>query len=96
MNIIINPLDVKKDIRIVKINKHFEQSKEIKTALFYELTLTHINTNISAKESGYNEMEVMMNCLEKLNKMIITKEFFDKIPCDYITEVVEEINSVAK
>ena len=96
MNIVISPLEVKKHMKITKINKHFEQSNEVKTALFYELTLTHIATNFSTSDSGYNQMEVMINCLEKLNKMIITRGFFDNIPSDNIIEEIEEINSVVK
>lgn len=96
MNISVKPTDVKKHVKITKIEKHFEQAKEVKTALFYELTLTHINTNISVSDSGYNEMDVMINCLEKLNKMIIAKEFFNSIPLDNTTEETEEVKLVVK
>ena len=47
-------------------------------------------------DSGYNEMDIMINCLEKLNKIIIAREFFDNISSDNITEEINEIKTVIK
>ena len=96
MNIAIKPSDVKKHTKITKIEQYFEQSKETKTASFHEVTLTHIPSNTSVSDSGYNEMDIMINCLEKLNKIIIAREFFDNISSDNITEEINEIKTVVK
>ena len=96
MNITVKPSDVKKHTKITKIEQYFEQSRETKTASFYEVTLTHMPSNTSVSDSGYNEMDIMINCLEKLNKIIIAREFFDNISSDNIIEDINEIKTVVK
>lgn len=80
MNLIIKPGEIKKDIKCTVINTHFESNNDIKKSEFFEITLTHIETSISTSCSGYNELEVMMECLKKLNDYVVVYNFNNEIP----------------
>lgn len=94
MNLVIKTSDIKKRMELTTINTTFEATKEVKTSVFYEITLTHIQTNISVCCSGYSEIEVMQNCLRKLNDYIVTYEFSKCIPQDNVDVYVNEVNKV--
>ena len=90
MNLLIMPSDVKKDVKSTIINTHFELNNDVKTSEFFEITLTHIETSISVNCSGYNELEVMKECLSKLNDLVLTYNFNNEIPETNITLEREE------
>ena len=95
MNTLLKPHEVKKILKITKIEQYFETTKETKTALFYDLELTHTTSGLKTSSSGYSEIDVMVDCLKKLTEMLETKEFFDSIPFDNIsTEVIEHKTTV--
>ena len=94
MNLVIKPSDIKKKMELTNINTTFESIKEVKSSIFYEITLTHIETNITVSCSGYHEIEVMQNCLRKLNDCVITHEFNKCIPQDNIDIYINEVNKV--
>lgn len=92
MDLKIKPYEINKHTNVTITNVHFESKKEVKTSKFYETTLTHIQTGISCTSSGYNELEVMKTCLEKLNDLIIVHNFINQIEESHITHTTKEVN----
>lgn len=96
MNLLFKPCEIRKHIVETKVNTYFESTKETKTASFFEITLTHIGTDISVNASGYNKLDVMSNCLYILNNHVIAKQFAEDIPQDNIVYETKESNTVFK
>lgn len=92
MDLKIKPYEINKHTNVTITNIHFESKKEIKTSKFFEITLTHIQTGISYISSGYNELEVMKTCLEKLNDLIIVHNFNNQIEESHMTYNTKEVN----
>ena len=90
MNLILKPCEIKKDMKSTVINTHFELNNDVKTSEFFEISLTHLETALSVTYSGYNELEVMKECLSKLNDLVITYNFNNEIPETNITLEREE------
>lgn len=90
MNLILKPCEIKKDMKSTVINTHFESNNDVKTSEFFEINLTHLETSLSVTCSGYNELEVMKECLSKLNDLVITYNFNNEIPETNITLEKEE------
>lgn len=60
MEILLKPQQIKKVLKITKIEQYFENTKETKTAIFYDLELTHTESKLKASSSGYSEIDVMV------------------------------------
>lgn len=96
MNLSFKPNEIKKHIKETKINRHFEAMNETKTASFFTITLTHIETNISVSATGYNKLDIISKCLKNLNDYVIAKKFEEQILSENSTYDLEEINTIAK
>ena len=96
MNLLFKPEEIKKDIKIITINTELETLKQTKSALFFEIKLTHIETGISVNHDGYDKIKVMNNCLEELNNLVKTQIFINNIPPENITTETKEITNVIK
>lgn len=96
MNLIFKPNDIKKHIVETKINRYFEGKDEVKSASFFKITLTHIETGISVEKSGYDQLEIMTRCLKLLNEYIIAKQFEDSISPENAVYEIEESNTIIK
>lgn len=96
MNLVIKPEDVKKDIKIKEISTHLEFNNDVKMSEFFEVTLTHIESKLSSNSSGYNKIEVLTDCLKKLNDYVITNNFFENMPQENIEMSKEEFLNVIK
>lgn len=96
MNLAFKPNDIKKHIIETKINRYFEGSDVVKSASFFDITLTHIETGVSVNLNGYNKVDVFSQCLKILNDYIIAKQFEDSIPQENATYVLNESNTIAK
>lgn len=96
MNLSFASHEVKKHVVVTKINQYFEAANETKIASLFRITLTHIDTGITASSTGYNEVEVMAKCLKKLNEHVVAQQFINNMPFDNITSETEEVNTVIK
>lgn len=96
MELLIKPSEVKQHVKITNISQHFESNNEVKESSLIKITLTHIETGLTSSSSGYNKTEVMSNCLEKLNKYVVAKKFFDNISVDNTTTDIEEVSATIK
>ena len=96
MKLLFQPQDIKMKIETIKTNASIqlpgEKEKITKESLFYEITLTHIALDISAYAEGYNKLEVMANCLQKLNEYIIANDYLECMPFDNMEIIHTEIN----
>lgn len=96
MNLILKPEDVKQYIEEIKINRHFEGCDEVKSASFFKITLTHIETGITVNTDGYNKVDVFTKSLKMLNDYVIAKQFESEIPVSNTKYELKESNSIVK
>ena len=96
MNLSFKPNEIKQEVKETKLSRHIEAINQTKTASFFRIRLTHIETNISVDATGYNKIDVMSKCLNNLNKYVIAKKFEDEIPKENIFYEIEEISNVVK
>ena len=70
MNLSFKPNEIKQEVKETKLSRHIEAINQTKTASFFSIRLTHIETNISVDATGYNKIDVMSKCLNNLNYTI--------------------------
>lgn len=79
MHLMLNPNEIKKHVKLTVTNICFESNNDTKTSEFFEITLTHTPTLLYVECSGYDELEVMRECLSRLNDLVVTYNFNNEI-----------------
>ena len=96
MNLILKPEGLKMHTKITNINQYFEASKETKFASLYEITLIDIESELTVTSEGYNKVEVMAECLEKLNRLVSAYSFCNNVYEENTTLDIYEVDTVVK